>query len=235
MKETIFEMYKSISIGQNTICEECNKEKELGLPLSLYFVGEKFQPSEDTIMFVGKNAIGGEGIGQIVDNIFIDSTNFGALSLGLEEEWSTRRAFYAYTNEIIKRYYGSYEFGKQFVALTNIIKCNNSSTNDQTSFNTKKFCIEELQVIWREVNVLQPKRIIFYTGRDYDEFIDEFRPSNYFNHIDIEDDETNCWWNRKFINEDSSTALEILRVFHPQRKIKEEYISKILDWLNQTK
>jgi len=234
MKEAIFQMYKNISIGCNEICKKCNKDGELEIPLSIYFIGEKFYSSEDTVLFVGKTAVGGEGIGEVVDDFFTDSTEFGKQSLDLEEEWSTRRAFYSYTNEIIKRYYGSYEVGSQFAALTNIVKCNNGSTTDQTTYEIKQHCINDLKVIWKEVEILRPKRIIFYTGRDYDDFIDAFKPNNFTTCVDVEDDEINCWWHRKFMNVDGSTACEILRIYHPSRQGKEEYVSKVVDWLRKT-
>jgi hypothetical protein len=113
MKDKIFEMYKSIKVGKNEICNICNAEGNMEIPLSIYFVGDKFHLQNDTILFVGKTAVGGEDIGPIVEDTFTDATDFGKLSIDLEEAWSKRRAFYSYTNEVIKRYYGSYEDGKQ--------------------------------------------------------------------------------------------------------------------------
>lgn len=235
MKEIIFEMYKNISVGKNEICKACNKDEALEKPLSIYFIGENFLSSNDTILFVGKTAVGGEGIGDFIDDTFTDATNFGKLSLDLEEEYATRRAFYSYTNEIVKRYYGSYDEGSKFVALTNIVKCNNTSTNDETTYSVKQHCIDKLGVIWKEVEILKPKRIIFYTGRHYDDFIENFRPTNFFSFADIADDETNCWWHRKFTDKDGGTICELLRIFHPMLQGKENYVTKVVSWLQLTK
>jgi hypothetical protein len=237
MKDKIFEMYKSIKVGKNEICNICNAEGNMEIPLSIYFVGDKFHLQNDTILFVGKTAVGGEDIGPIVEDTFTDATDFGKLSIDLEEAWSKRRAFYSYTNEVIKRYYGSYEDGKQYIALTNIVKCNNCSTKDQTTYKTKEHCINELKVFWKEVEILKPKKIIFYTGRDYDDFINsgEFKCEEiYLN------DKQNCWWHGKFIF-NQSYSCEFLRIYHPDYmryiggNAKEEYISKVVAWLQQTK
>ena len=99
MKDRIFEMYKSISVGNNQICSECNNEGALGKPVSIYFIGENFHRSDDTILFVGKTAVGGLGIGPFIDNLFTDATAFGELSLDLKEVNAKRRAFYSYTSE----------------------------------------------------------------------------------------------------------------------------------------
>jgi len=235
MKDTIFEMYKSISVGKNQICLECNNEGALGKPLSIYFIGENFKTSDDTILFVGKTAIGGEGIGPFIDNLFTDGTEFGELSLDLKEEYATRRAFYSYTHDIVAQYYGSYENGKKHIALTNLVKCNNASTNDETPPSVKQCCINDLQVIWKEIEILQPKRIVFYTGRNYDDYIDNFEPLNYFECIDIVDDDPGCWWHRKFLDNNKNTICDFLRVFHPSRQGKEEFVSNVVDWLNETK
>lgn len=84
MKEEIFEMYKRIPIGKNEICKECNKIVELVDPLSIYYVGKEFKSSDDTILFVGKTAVGGD-IGELIDDSFIDATKFGEESLDLKE------------------------------------------------------------------------------------------------------------------------------------------------------
>jgi hypothetical protein len=238
MKETIFEMYKNISVGRSAICQECNKDGELDFPLSIYFVGEKFHPSADTVLFVGKTAVGGEGIGAFINDSFYDTTDFGEKSL---DGNAHKSSFYSYTNEIIETYYGSYEEGKKFTALTNLVKCNNGSTKDETTYVIKEHCINHLKVIWREVEILKPKRIIFYTGRDYDDFIDAFIPDNFCSYNDIEDNEQECWWHRQFVNKDNITVCDILRVYHPDYmryvggQAKENYISKIVDWLQRTK
>jgi|JI6StandDraft_1071083.scaffolds.fasta_scaffold64287_2 hypothetical protein len=240
MKEAIFEMYKTISVGKNEICKVCNKDKKLEKPLSIYFIGEQFNSSKDTILFVGKTAVGGEEIGDFIDDTFTDATDFGKISLNLTERYSRQRAFYFYTNEIVKRHYGSYDEGCKSIALTNIVKCNNASTIDKTTNSIKDNCINKLGIIWKEVEILNPKRIIFYTGRHYDDFINNFRPVDFSSYIDIAHDENSFWWHRQFKDKSGKTICDVLRIYHPDyiRHIKgnpkEQYISKVVTWLKQT-
>lgn len=235
MKEELFKLYTEIKLGQNEICQSCiANEDYLTRPLSYYYAGKEFNNLNDTVLFVGKTAIGGDDF-PLTNSLFSDATNFGELSLDLKEEYATRRAFYSYTNEIVKRYYGSYEIGKKFVALTNIIKCNSTSTQDETSYNVKAHCIDKLGIIWKEIEILKPKRVIFYTARHYDDFIDKYQPQNCSEVIEVVDNYEECWWHRKFLDINQNTICDFLRVYHPERKTKEDYVSKIVTWLNQTK
>lgn len=234
MKEQLFNLYYSIKIGQNDTCKNCiSNEEYLTRPLSLYFAGSHFDELDNTVLFVGKTAIGGDDF-PIVDSLFSDTTKFGELSLDLEEEYATRRAFYSYTNEIIKRHFGTYEEGKKYTALTNIVKCNNTSTEDETSYNLKVHCIDKLGVIWKEIEILKPKRVVFYTARKYDNFIRNYTPINAHEVIDVENNYEDCWWHRRFIDKEQKTICDFLRVYHPERKNKEMYVSKVVNWLDQT-
>lgn len=170
MKKAIFEMYGKISIGKNGICNKCNENEEKDRPLSFYFVGDKFKQGEDTILFAGKTAVGGNEFApeyQISskDDPFSDATKFGEASLDLSEDNAKRRPFYNYTHATIEKYYGTYKDGKKYVALTNIVKCNNTTTNDTTAYHVKDYCINQLGVIWKEVELLSPKRVVFYTNK----------------------------------------------------------------------
>jgi len=240
MKNVIFKMYQDISIGNNEICNECNKDGDMERPLSIYYIGEKFEDG-DSIFFVGKTAVGGESIGEVIANSFTDATDFGEESIDGEEENSIVRAFYSYTHAIIESYYGDYETGKKFIALSNIVKCNNGTTNDTTSNSVKDFCINKLGVIWKEVELLSPKRVIFYTYKEYDNFIDSFRPKNCVRFEDLSNKNIkignkNClWWHRRFFDKEDVIICDFLRLNHPQRMYKDDYVDSVLDWLNETK
>lgn len=239
-------MYQTISIGENDTCKECNKNNTKEKPLSFYFVGNKFVKGEDTVLFVGKTAVGGENFeekyrGDFKCNLFTDATEFGEKSLELTENWATSRPFYNYTHNIIKDYYGSYEIGKDFVALTNIVKCNNTTTNDSTAYPVKENCINNLGVIWKEIEILSPKRVVFYTNVFYDNFIDAFKPSNCSKFEDIAvtrvgiGNKTTPWWHRRFLDEKNNPIFEFLRLGHPQMMKKMDYVKSVVEWLNKTK
>ena len=241
MKDKIFEMYNDISIGQNEICKECNKDEKMEIPLSLYYVGESFIKGEDTIVFVGKTAVGGEGLDKGTVKNFTDATAFGELSIDGNEENSNIRAFYSYTRDIISSYYGDYEKGKKFVALTNIVKCNNQSTNDTTSDKAKDFCINKLGVIWKELELLSPKRIVFYTHDYYDDFIEYFRPKDCNRIFDFPlekiaiGNKTSLRWHRRFYDKDDKIICDFLRLSHPQRMNRKDFVEAVVKWLNETK
>lgn len=247
MKETIFELYKNISIGKNEICNKCNETEAKGWPVSFYFAGDKFKKGEDTILFVGKTAVGDsfepKYAGDFQNDLFCDATKFGEASLDLIEDWATGRHFYNYTHAIIEKYYGSYKKGKDYVALTNIVKCNNGSTNDTTPYLVKEYCINQLGVIWKEIELLSPKRVVFYTNKYYDDFIDAYRPKNFVNYEDITDknkrieiaNRTTPWWHRRFIDENKEIICDFLRLGHPQRMSKSDYVETVFKWLNDTK
>ncbi len=246
MKVEIFKMYQDISIGKNEICRKCNESGNMEKPLSLYYVGDKFKKGADTILFVGKTAVGGENFepeyqGDFKCDLFTDATKFGEKSLDLIEPWSTSRPFYHYTYDIVENYYETYEKGKCYIGLTNIVKCNNTTTEDTSDYQVKEFCINELGVIWKEIELLSPKRVIFYTNVYYDDFIDAFTPKNCVKVEDLKDtrlnigEKTTPWWHRRFLNEENEIICDFLRLGHPQMMKKQEYVNEVVKWLNETK
>ncbi len=238
MKEQIFKMYKEISIGKNEICNECKKhDSKLNSPVSIYHVGEEFDKSNDTILFVGKTAVGGDGefsgLPFDEDKLFIDATKFGEKSLDGNEHKSP---FYSYTKEIIEKYYGSYENGKKYIAFSNMVKCNNGTTEDTTEYQVQEHCVNKLRVIWKEVEILYPKRIIFYTHTTYDYFIEKyFKESNLENIIDFKTSPIGPQWHGRCTDKNNNIICEFLRLGHPQGKIKDEFVNVVVRWLQSTK
>lgn len=240
-------MYKEIQIAQNEICTNCRKNKELETPLSLYHVGENMYNELDTILFVGKTAVGGANFeteykGGYSNNNITDATKFGYASLNLKEKYATSRPFYSYTNQIIKDYYGSVEDGLKKIALSNLIKCNNASTEDETSNDTKENCINKLGVIWKEIELIKPRRVVFFTHNYYDNYIENYVPNNLIS-IDELTNKSHCvkignkimpWWHKK-LNLNGGKTQHILRIGHPQMKNREDYVNSVVNWLHQTK
>jgi hypothetical protein len=247
MKKKLFEMYESIEIGKNPICQECRKNRGFEIPLSFYHIGERFLEDTDNVVFVGKTAVGGANFEdkfrrEVQSELFTDATQFGIESLRLNEKWATSRPFYSYTHEIIKTYFGEIETGLQKSAMTNLVKCNNSSTDDVTPFEVKQKCLNEVKVVWQELELINANRVIFYTHNNYDPFILNFTPKNTVTTEDIFDinhkvkigQKEMPWWYRKFTLTDGSTK-HFLRIGHPQMKSKSAFISNVVDWLNETK
>ena len=66
--------------------------------------------------------------------------------------------------------------GWEKVALTNLLKCNLGSTTDTSSTVMKNFCLRDLGVFRRELQIIQPRKIVLYTGRAYDDYLEDLFP-----------------------------------------------------------
>lgn len=234
MINKVFDMYREIELGNNDTCLRCKKfheRKNCGLykPASLWNAGEKFENDQYKVMFVGKPARGLPGI-ETKDG-FLDCREVGS-ELYAQKGW----AYWNYTKEIARRVYGSAEEGWDRIAFTNIIKCNNSNNVDSATYEMKQYCIDELGVIWKEIQVLRPKNVIFYTHWYYDDFIDKFRPGDHYrditdrHHLIPNGSKKMSWWCREFYHKDL-LMMRMLRTSHPERQQKEGFVSHITDWI----
>ena len=154
----------------------------------------------------------------------------------MECSWS----YWSYTREILKRLYGSNPW--DYCALSNIIKCTNvygsgqDSTIDKTSYNMAKSCILDLGVIFKEIEVLEPNHIIFYTYNFHKEMLINLPFANSICEKTTIEHKVLCgqkklgWWERH-ITTSWNDNVKLLVVGHPERMKKEEYISLIIDWV----
>ena len=223
MEENLFKMYDDIYIGSSSVCKECQeKTTNLSLPVSFWFVGSYYEHENGRVLFVGKNARGKPGEKR---NNYYDCRNVA------KELWNKSWAYWSYIRNITEEMYG--ENGADYIAYTNIIKCNNSSSTDNTSELVKDNCIRKMQVLWREIELLKPKRIIFLTSSGYDYYI-----KGIFNNVvDIENKKIQIgakkmpWWEfSAYIDNDN---IKVLRVGHPERKKKVDYVNAIANWIKQ--
>lgn len=124
------------------------------------------------------------------------------------------------------------------MSFTNIVKCNNASTLDTTQDRTKEYCIAENRFIWREIDLLRPKLVVFYTNIFYDDYIDKFMP----NFASTKRDNADCsvtvgqktmpWWDRSFFGDSEREVMRFLRVGHPERKQKQEFVKLVAGWIS---
>ena len=215
MKEKIFNYYNKINLGQNDICRKCNESNNsssFSKPISIWKVGKEFNTETNRILFVGKVHRGDLEYEPTINYLFKDSTKRGDYLLR-ESSW----AYWSYTREIIKTIYGSFENGKEKIAFTNLIKCNKSLSIDKTTDFTKKSCLSDLKVIWKEIEILRPTKIIFYSHTDYDKYLLDFKPSEFFKDITNEHNKERIgakympWWERVFFDQNESVLTEFLR------------------------
>jgi hypothetical protein len=222
-EEKIFQMYEDLNVGKHPKCIECRScTQNLSNPISFWFVGEKFEESKYKILFIGKNA---RGEPKLLNK------NVGDVSELAKVLWLDKRAYFSYTRAIVERLYG--ESDRSNVAFTNCVKCNNSDGKDTTTLMMKNCCIKDLQVIRKEIDILKPKFIIFYTGWYYDKFFHDI-----FDNIESLTDTSNTlkigsynmpWW--EFNANLNKNTIKVLRVGHPERKSKSDFVSQISNWV----
>lgn len=91
----------------------------------------------------------------------------------------------------------------------------------------------------RELEILRPARLIFYTWWDYDEYIDDLSLGAE-KHDNTDADATRAvgrkqipWWHRTF-RSDGRTQAQFLRTAHPERKKRDDFVKAVVDWVTET-
>lgn len=223
IEEDLFKMYNNINLGSSVICKECH-EKILNLssPVSFWFVGKNFNNDNGRVLFIGKNARDEPGERK---QYYVDSR------CAADYLWNGSWSYWSYIRNIAEEIYG--ENGAEHIAYTNIIKCNNSDTIDNTSKLVKDNCIKKMQVLRREIQLLKPKKIVFLTSWYYDEYL-----VCIFDSIEVIEDKNvpigskSMPW-REFHGYINNNLIEVLRVGHPERKKKSDYVNIIVKWLSK--
>lgn len=223
VESKLFEMYDEIQLGSSEICQNCkNNTHGLSLPVPFWFVGKKFSENDEKLLFVGKNARGNPG--EIIEN-YLDCRK------NAEELWNGSYAYWSYIRNITEHIFGNDLMDN--IAFTNIVKCNSSVTVDTTSDLIKSNCIKDLQVLRKEIKLIEPKKIIFLTSWDYDGYMkyifDEIEEG-----INTEikiGKKTMPWWG--FKGKLNKTNIEVLRIGHPERKNKKDYVNAVVNWINK--
>jgi len=232
-EKRLWEMYKEECVGDCFLCQECRANKEImSRPVSAWFVGNRFDETKTSILFVGKNARGffpnaskedERGVSEGINNAFssrLDLTGKG---------W----AFWNYTKDIIREVFG--DDSQEHVALTNMVKCNDSDGVDTTTDSMKDACIKEFRVINKEIRIIRPSHIVFYTGTDYDAYI-----KYVFDSMVFWDQASRLMIGKymapwgKGVGYVNNQKIEFLRVCHPERKNKADFVKNICEWIWKT-
>ncbi len=233
MKTSLHQMMIDARMGSNSndLCKQCRRaSNHVTNALGPYLVCDA-EFSANSILFIGKVARG-DCLGPEIADQLEDVTAFGAASIA-ERSWP----YYAYTRAIIERVYGDLATGIRHVSFTNMVKCNNETTPDTSDRTSKEFCIAKNRFIWREIEVIRPRLVIFYTGTAYDDFIDGYMPDFARSHQDNADREVVIgkkrmpWRDRSFFDDQQREVLRFLRVGHPERKKKEDFVRVLSEWI----
>jgi hypothetical protein len=219
----------------NSTCEQC--DAKVRHPLLPWLVGEQFHSSAERILFVGKPHRGIPG--DILDSGLIDPTNVET-SL-----WDKSWPFWSYTKAIAENLYG--RNARDFIAITNMIKCTNvgddedvSSAIDKTSYIMAQSCVLKLGVIWKEIELLQPTTIVFYTYALFRSLLHDIPVALQGTIRDItpQDGAIQCrnkrlgWWERS-CGTSWTDNLRVLVVGHPERMARAEFVESITAWLRR--
>lgn len=219
-EKKIFEIYKKINIGKSEICQKCRElNPSLFLPVSIWQVGDKYYDSKYRVLFVGKVARDAPGV---KCGGFMDATQ-RADELYQNVGW----AYWNYTKGIANNLYDENAWEK--IAFTNMVKCNNSFTVDTTTTSMRDFC---LHVIKEEIKALEPKNIVFYT-KGYDAQIEklfDLITNSETKYVAIGKKTMSSWTFNGTIGDNTS---RIIRVGHPERMKKDDYINHIVSFIKQ--
>ena len=230
-EEKILEMYaaKQLSVhhdaSTNPICVACKnscdqKGLELKGPISAWCVGKNFYENPYRVLFIGKVARGTPG-GE-------ETHCYNNFTASRDDLWHARWSqYWSYTRLICQNVFGNDSI--ENIAFTNMVKCNVSSTTDQNTREMKDFCITQLEIIKEEIKIIKPAKIVFYTARDYDYYIQHL-----FDNLTVKVDgqcqigKRNMPWLEAASEADD---IRILRVGHPERKKKVDFTNKISEWI----
>ena len=229
IEKKVFEMYTTKGIGKNEVCVMCRKNnKDLSNPLGVWFVGDNYENEKIKLLFIGKNSRG-----LFEDCEKFDGTVIDATKIARENLWNESWAYWSYTKEISNLVFG--DDTTNHIAITNMVKCNNTDDNDDTTDDMKQNCISKQGIIKNEIEILKPTHIVFYTHTYYDMYIrDIFDQTENITSYNAKKSIGNVemlWWNFKATIGDN--IIKVLRVSHPQYKNKEDFTKEIANWVKE--
>lgn len=253
IEKSLFEMYKEYNIGsiKNPHCRMCKDFcinrgiiQNLAGPISAFHIGKNFPSDKYKIAFVGKNTwygIDSYRMDKRKDSEICDARDFGLHSL--QHLTLKRSPFIDMITDFNETLYGkSNSFDE--IAVTNLIKCNTKGEDDISDDKTDQYIIKKCLkcgVFEKEIAVLHPKRVIFFTGPDYDDYIKnlDFGYSVLHEEDEIVNDNIRksnriISWKKHLYNEESGEFLFILRISHPQAKDKQKMRQHMFQWIVET-
>lgn len=242
LERKIFEQYRKIKKEKKDVCKDCEKEKKLPNskhPVSIFVVGKNFRNEKYKVMFVGKTVLGGWN----TDPKDSESSFVCAKTEGFLPFWSATDINQC-IKEVCQKLWLENDAGEIWnkIAFTNIVKCTTSEETDKTPATLKNNCILKARFFEKEVEVIKPTHIIFFTSRSYDKYIDKldfgYRFKNVTNRTHKK--EETIWWHRQFLT-NGKVKMHFLRVYHPgfygrkSQEAKENFAENIANWIKKNR
>ena len=230
IEQKLLSLYDEIGLGLCKICKKCKAENPnlYSRAVGCWFVGNAYGEHKKRILFMGKNARGLPAKAYEENQNekgFLDEFRYTRDGL-----WNVSWSYWGYTRAICKELFGS--LGMEAVAFTNMVKCNGSDTVDTTTESMKEYCIKDLGVVRKEIEIIKPTHIICYTHTYYDTWLPCL-----FDKMNCLKSEYKAIGQKKmpyaeYDCELGNSNIKLLRVGHPERLQKKDYISTVIDWVN---
>jgi uracil-DNA glycosylase len=132
----------------------------------------------------------------------------------------------------------------QKIAITNLVKCSASKTEDRTPPEMKKNCIETMRFFENEVILAKPTHLVIFSGSDKPKYYDQYLSNLNFGYnqkstYEIEREFCKydvAWWHQKFC-EMNAVKMHVLRTYHPSSrrspKDQQSFCNGIAQWILQ--
>ena len=228
----IINLYENeLCIPNNEICNNC--DSQLKQPLLPWQIGDKYFTKNGGIFIAGKPHRGTPGT--LRDSNIMDGRKRGK-ELFFEKNW----AYWSYTKEILNNLFESNEESWEHITFSNIVKCTSTDSSDKTSEQCAKQCIVENKVIFKEIELLKPRKILFFTWSMHRHLLKDIpiaKDGTIIEHTDSSF-QKKCgakklgWWERSFVSKWDS-HIDFLIIGHPERMKKSDYVNLVTEWLKK--
>jgi len=232
----IFALYRELDLWSNPTCRDCRDSVDaLVGPIAVWQVGRHFHEDDYRVLFAGKTARGepcGEAVGDYVDGTSWSDEVIANRNLAGAGRW----AYWAYTRAIIESVYGSLEDGWESVAFTNLVKCNASRGIDLSPFVLKRNCLDTMRVFRQEIETIKPKAVVIYSGTSYDDFLGHGLFDKWVDVGSSRQSRLPCgqkqmpWW-EGLGTLSYGDGIRVLRVGHPERMKKADFVRLVSNWI----
>jgi hypothetical protein len=148
--------------------------------------------------------------------------------------------YWSYIRQALERVYGDWRTGWKVVARSNLVKCTSvrkgMKSADVTTNTMRNQCMRELGVVRQELRLLKPDMLILLTGEDYDEYIPclSSSPADGVRWLGDQGHKIPCGEKRlltqEFTIELDSRTIFGLRLGHPERMKKNQYVAHLANW-----
>ena len=215
-------------------------------PLSFFNVGDSYGKKEDKykVVFVGKNHWYNkeevDALNCYPNSIFRDCRNDGAKMFTTRQKgyWRELRKI---TDLLYPNWKDDAERILKDIVITNLTKCNTSRISDGSEDITpNKLTDNCFNILEEEIKILKPKHLVFFTGRDYIDYVEKMcfnyicSPENMYEQENTKKigKQKVFWWQREF--SDNNGKMFILNTRHPERA-HGDFAKAVSDWIQREK